>query len=227
MNFWKYDLKIPKPCCSREISESLEIPKNVVNTQEELKSLNQKSKHSLKDLFKTERTSIGEGKVEIPKPKKVLNGLSSIRFKRKEKLKYNDWKPEEDILLMKLCNSRFHKKWKKIAIIIGDKTPRKCAYRIKKLEKIMDNFEMMKSNINNYGDKDLINEYKNQLKKCSNHKSLKKRRKIKLAKHDSQLYNQDLNFTLNNFEKLNIVERKIEKSEPEIFSKLVNKIRLR
>jgi hypothetical protein len=163
------------------------------------------------------RSSTCDGKIETSKNLKVLNGLSSIRLKRKEKLKYNDWKPEEDILLMKLCNSRFHKKWKKIAIIIGGKTPRKCAYRIKKLEKTMDNFEIMMSKLNRCGENDLIKEYRNQFKRLSSQKNIKKRKKLKLAKVDSQ-YKVDLNLALNHLENLKLAEWKTDKLEQEILS---------
>ena len=77
---------------------------------------------------------------EIFKTVKIENNIDNLNkleilSEKKEKKKYNDWNPEEDALLLRLCDSNFQKKWKKIALIIGNKTPRMCAYRIKKIHK--------------------------------------------------------------------------------------------
>lgn len=55
--------------------------------------------------------------------------------KEEGKEKKHLWSKEEDKMLIKLCNSKIQKKWKKIAEIIGTKSATQCAYHYSKLKK--------------------------------------------------------------------------------------------
>jgi hypothetical protein len=201
---------VPRPCCAQDNSDFDESSKRTEPSLDHSPVGTKNGRLNMKELFKTDKPLGPEYYAEINRGKRGRFNKKGTNFrKRQEKLKYNDWKPEEDILLMKLCNSQFHKKWKKIALLIGDKTPRKCAYRIKKLEKHMHNFEIMKSKLNICGEQDLLIEYKLQLGKLLKAPPKKKKKMKKLKKHAVQ-YNIDLALTLDHFQNLQIVEKKPE-----------------
>jgi len=134
LNFWKNDLKMSKIgsgcCCQRDII--IEEPKIQGAIPEELPFYEPTKKGAT--IFKTIK------KEDQRNPLTINDNLGKIEkhssSENREKKKYNDWNNDEDELLIRLCNSHYYKKWKKIATIIGNgKTPRMCAYRIKKLEK--------------------------------------------------------------------------------------------
>jgi hypothetical protein len=50
----------------------------------------------------------------------------------------NHWTTKEKKLLIRLCNSTMNKKWKKIANIIGTKTPHHCANKYNELKNKID-----------------------------------------------------------------------------------------
>jgi hypothetical protein len=134
LNFWKNDLKMSKIgngcCCQRDIL--IEEPKIQGAIPEELPFYEPTKKGAT--IFKTIK------KEDQRNPLTINDNLGKIEkhssSENREKKKYNDWNKDEDELLLRLCNSHYYKKWKKIATIIGNgKTPRMCAYRIKKLEK--------------------------------------------------------------------------------------------
>ena len=130
-NFWKNDLTFPKvarPCCCPSETTDTEHNSKISQISMEQLPLFQ-NKHL--DIFKTiKRSEVLKYKEDI-----ILLNKNNINLETKEKKKYNDWEPNEDILLLRLCNSNLHNKWKKISLMIGKKTPRMCAYRIKKLQK--------------------------------------------------------------------------------------------
>ena len=205
VHFWKNEIKIPKPCCaSRENNEFEETCKKSDSTVEQLPIYIKKNKLLSKEFFKTVKPLDPEGKCEAYKNEKKFKN-SEKRMRKNEKLKYNDWKAHEDILLMKLCNSQFHKKWKKIAHLIGGKTPRKCAYRIKKLEKHLNNFETMKSKLNIICEQALVDEYRQQLNILSQEHP-KKKKKLRKIKKNLQL-KDDFKLTLDHFKNLDIEKK--------------------
>mgnify|MGYP001595539491 CR=1 FL=1 len=61
--------------------------------------------------------------------------MNSHLFRKRNQKKYNNWTSSEDLLLLELCLSKFPQKWKKIASILKNKTPRMCEYRVRKLKK--------------------------------------------------------------------------------------------
>ena len=65
----------------------------------------------------------------LPSPdSKVIDSISQRHI---TKLPSHIWSKEEDILLIKLSQSKLKNKWKKISKIIGTKTASQCTYRLK------------------------------------------------------------------------------------------------
>jgi len=62
-----------------------------------------------------------------------VDEFSDISSKHHNKLPSSIWTKQEDILLLKLSQSKLKSKWKKISKIIGNKTSSQCSYRFKHL----------------------------------------------------------------------------------------------
>ena len=144
LNFWKNDLKISKignPCCCDREQYIYDQPTTNDIKMENLPFYEPNKK--VTNIFKTIKS---DATTNISFSANF--NKSDISFDNKDKKKYNDWKHEEDMMLIKLCNSHYHRKWKKISLIIGNnKTPRMCAYRLQKLLKTDEskNFRLKES----------------------------------------------------------------------------------
>jgi hypothetical protein len=140
ISFWKNDMKMSNlrsPCCCKDEEMKPDELKQPDPVQEEVLKLEFSKKSTIK--FQTVRDELTTGNKSTAMTININKSDTISSSELKEKKKYNDWSNEEDMLLVRLCNSHYYKKWKKIASIIGNgKTPRICAYRIKKLEKTMD-----------------------------------------------------------------------------------------
>jgi len=72
-------------------------------------------------------------KFNLTLPSTETKVIDSISQKHITKLPSHIWSKEEDMLLIKLSQSKLRNKWKKISKIIGTKTASQCTYRLKVL----------------------------------------------------------------------------------------------
>lgn len=194
--FWKNDVKISKlgnACCCQRDEIVVEEPKIKGGVTEELPFYEPVKKNTT--IFKTIKKDMLKNQIN---DNNNVGKLENLNSEVREKKKYNDWNKDEDNLLLRLCKSHYYKKWKKIATIIGNgKTPRMCAYRIKKLEKEENKFNFMKlkqfDNLNKKvkeQDKFLKDSVSTKSEKSSSFIELKKRKKMrKLINFVTKIYN--------------------------------------
>jgi hypothetical protein len=122
------------------------------------------------------------------------------------------WSPDEDYLLLKLCNSKLTNKWKSIAYIIGNKISSQCSYRYAKL----------KNNGMAFSDKEDILLTDDKIKLI-----LSKRRtnRMRFIKHPSKIFNSEDNTIPKSNKQSETVEKEINLNESLVtnFLKPVNK----